>query len=103
MKENCMFTTNFKLPSQIKENAMNFVILLQFVNFCCEWTLSLLTQGAKKTYLHHCQLDLYSFAKYKDHCVKHSLIVIQVMLLISYYDQLYVTKFNSWDVHTYNN
>ena len=36
----------------------------------------------QKTYLHHCLLDLFSFATYKDHYVKHSLIVIQVILFV---------------------
>ena len=39
----------------MKENSINFVIFLTFVNFCCEQTLLLLTQGAKKpTYTTAC-------------------------------------------------
>lgn len=98
-----MWATNFKLLSQIKENSINFLIMLKFVNFCCDWTLSLLTQSAKKIYLHHCFLDLFLFAKCKDHCVKHSLIVIQVMLIILCCDPLFVTKLKNWDVNEYIN
>ena len=51
-----------------------------------------------KAYLDHCLLDLFSFAKCKDHCVKHSLIVIQVMLLILCYDPLFVGRvaYSDW-------
>jgi hypothetical protein len=98
-----MCTTNFKLLSQIKENSINYVILLKSINFSCEWTLSLLTQGFKKPNLHHWLPDLFSSAEYTDHCVKHSLIVIRIILLILCYNPLFVTKFNNWYVNKYNN